>query len=116
MTYYPRCNRLNNRVNLAFVVAVANAVAELLPTLTARLTDDIRQNVNNKDNGNRRNDRHRCNDGDAQPTDIHVWLERFMKQKPQSFSSASTPVEAENWIAHIEKIFEVLGCDDQFNV
>ncbi|GJS02678.1 zinc finger, CCHC-type, retrotransposon gag domain protein [Tanacetum coccineum] len=23
-------------------------------------------------------------------------------------------VEAENWIAHIEKIFEVLGCDDQF--
>ncbi|GJR41422.1 hypothetical protein Tco_1217106 [Tanacetum coccineum] len=36
------------------------------------------------------------------------------KQKPQTFSSASTPVEAENWIAHIEKIFEVLGCGDQF--
>ncbi|GJU31762.1 putative reverse transcriptase domain-containing protein, partial [Tanacetum coccineum] len=54
------------------------------------------------------------NDGDAQPTDIHVWLERFQKQKPQTFSSASTPVEAENWIAHIEKIFEVLGCGDQF--
>ncbi|GKB23850.1 putative nucleotidyltransferase, ribonuclease H, partial [Tanacetum coccineum] len=54
------------------------------------------------------------NDGDAQPTDIHVWLERFQKQKPQTFSSASTPVEAENWIAHIEKIFEVLECDDQF--
>ncbi|GJY09809.1 hypothetical protein Tco_0377994 [Tanacetum coccineum] len=31
-----------------------------------------------------------------------------------TFSSASTPVEAENWIAYIEKIFEVLGCDDQF--
>ncbi|GKC37143.1 putative reverse transcriptase domain-containing protein [Tanacetum coccineum] len=54
------------------------------------------------------------NDEDAQPTDIHVWLERFQKQKPQTFSSASTPVEAENWIAHIEKIFEVLGCGDQF--
>ncbi|GKB90583.1 retrotransposon protein, putative, ty3-gypsy subclass [Tanacetum coccineum] len=40
------------------------------------------------------------------PTDIHVWLERFQKQKPQTFSSASTPVEAENWIAHIKKIFE----------
>ncbi|GJR92536.1 putative nucleotidyltransferase, ribonuclease H [Tanacetum coccineum] len=38
----------------------------------------------------------------------------FQKQKPQTFSSASTPVEAENWIAHIEKIFEVLGCGDQF--
>ncbi|GKB13163.1 putative reverse transcriptase domain-containing protein [Tanacetum coccineum] len=54
------------------------------------------------------------NDGDAQPIDIHVWLERFQKEKPQTFSSASTPVEAENWIAHIEKIFEVLGCGDQF--
>ncbi|GKA65876.1 zinc finger, CCHC-type, retrotransposon gag domain protein [Tanacetum coccineum] len=27
---------------------------------------------------------------------------------------SSTLVEAENWIAHIGKIFEVLGCDDQF--
>nr|GFB66893.1 hypothetical protein [Tanacetum cinerariifolium] len=27
-------------------------------------------------------------------------------QKPQTFSSASTPVEAENWITHIEKIFK----------
>ncbi|GJX74275.1 putative reverse transcriptase domain-containing protein [Tanacetum coccineum] len=25
----------------------------------------------------------------------------------------STPVDAENWIAHIEKIFEVLGCADE---
>ncbi|GJY43622.1 zinc finger, CCHC-type, retrotransposon gag domain protein, partial [Tanacetum coccineum] len=39
---------------------------------------------------------------------------RFRKEKPQTFSSASTPVEAKNWIAHIKKIFEVLGCDDQF--
>ncbi|GJW26523.1 putative reverse transcriptase domain-containing protein [Tanacetum coccineum] len=54
------------------------------------------------------------NDGDAQPTNIHVWLERFRKEKPQTFSSASTPVEAKNWIAHIEKIFKVLGYDDQF--
>ncbi|GKA64992.1 putative nucleotidyltransferase, ribonuclease H [Tanacetum coccineum] len=30
--------------------------------------------------------------------------------------SASTLVEVENWIAHIEKIFEVLGCDDQFKM
>ncbi|GKB06058.1 hypothetical protein Tco_0834291 [Tanacetum coccineum] len=28
--------------------------------------------------------------------------------------SATTPVDAENWIAHIEKIFEVLGCADEF--
>ncbi|GKC88525.1 retrotransposon protein, putative, ty3-gypsy subclass [Tanacetum coccineum] len=103
----------------AFTAEVAQEVADLLPTLTAGITDEIRQNKNNGNNGNRRNSRHGNpggpgNDGDAQPTDIHVWLERFRKEKPQTFSSASTPVEAENWIAHIEKIFEVLGCDDQF--
>ncbi|GJR89033.1 retrotransposon protein, putative, ty3-gypsy subclass [Tanacetum coccineum] len=115
----PRRNRVNNEADPAFTAAVAQAVADLLPTLTARITDEIRQNENNGNNVNRRNARRvntggSGNDGDAQPTDIHVWLERFQKQKPQTFSSASTPVEAENWIAHIEKIFEVLGCDDQF--
>nr|GFA00386.1 hypothetical protein [Tanacetum cinerariifolium] len=28
--------------------------------------------------------------------------------------SATTPVDAKNWIAHIEKLFEVLGCVDEF--
>nr|GEW74504.1 hypothetical protein [Tanacetum cinerariifolium] len=41
-------------------------------------------------------------------------LERFGKQKPRSFSSATTSVDAENWIAHIEKLFEVLRCADEF--
>ncbi|GJX03108.1 hypothetical protein Tco_0189024 [Tanacetum coccineum] len=111
-----RRNRVNNKADPAFTVAVAQEVADLLPTLTARITDEIRQNENNRNNVNRRNTRRvntggSGNDGDAQPTDIYVRLERFQKQKPQTFSSASTPVEAENWIAHIEKIFEVLGCD-----
>ncbi|GKB61861.1 zinc finger, CCHC-type, retrotransposon gag domain protein, partial [Tanacetum coccineum] len=51
--------------------------------------------------------------GDQPPT-IQTWLERFGKQKPRSFSTATTPVDAENWIAHIEKIFKVLGCADEF--
>nr|GEZ47493.1 hypothetical protein [Tanacetum cinerariifolium] len=34
--------------------------------------------------------------------------------RPRSFSSATTLVDAENWIAHIEKLFEVLGCADEF--
>ncbi|GJY87325.1 putative nucleotidyltransferase, ribonuclease H [Tanacetum coccineum] len=111
--------RFNNEVDPAFTAVVAQAVADLLSTLTARKTDKIHQNKNNGNNVNRRNARRvntggSGNDGDAQPTDIHVWLERFQKQKPQTFSSASTLVEAENWIAHIEKIFEVLGCGDQF--
>ncbi|GJZ61031.1 zinc finger, CCHC-type, retrotransposon gag domain protein [Tanacetum coccineum] len=115
----PRWNRVNNEADPTFTASVAQAVADLLPTLTARITDEIRQNKNNENNGNRRNSR--CgnpegsgNDGDTQPIDIHVWLERFRKEKPQNFSSVSTPVEAENWITHIEKIFDVLGCDDQF--
>nr|GEY37863.1 hypothetical protein [Tanacetum cinerariifolium] len=37
-------------------------------------------------------------------TSIHTWGKCF----------ATTPVDAENWIAHIEKIFEVLGCADEF--
>nr|GEV18439.1 hypothetical protein [Tanacetum cinerariifolium] len=51
--------------------------------------------------------------GDQPPT-IHTWLERFGNQKALSFSSATTPVDAKNWIAHIEKQFEVLGCADEF--
>ncbi|GJS14688.1 zinc finger, CCHC-type, retrotransposon gag domain protein [Tanacetum coccineum] len=114
-----RSNRVNNEAAPAFTATVAQAVADLLPTLTARITDEICQNENNGNNNNRRNARRvntggSGNDGDAQPTDIHVWLERFRKEKPQTFSSAATLVEAENWIAHIEKIFEVLGCDDRF--
>nr|GEW05052.1 hypothetical protein [Tanacetum cinerariifolium] len=98
-----RRNHVNNEADPVFTAAVAQAVADLLPTLTARITDEIRPNENNENNCNRRNTRHvntegSRNDGNAQPTDIHVWLERFQKQKPQTFSSASTPVEAENWV------------------
>nr|GEW15493.1 hypothetical protein [Tanacetum cinerariifolium] len=89
-------NHVNNEADPTFTDAVAHAVADLLPTLTVHITDEIRENKNNGNNGNRRNTRRintegSCNDGDAQPTYIHVWLERFQKQKPQTFSSASTP-------------------------
>nr|GEW92828.1 zinc finger, CCHC-type, retrotransposon Gag domain protein [Tanacetum cinerariifolium] len=84
----------------AFDEAMQQAVNVLLPDLTAQITNELRQN----DAGS---------NGDQPPT-IHTWLERFGKQKPQSFSSATSPVDAENWIAHIEKLFEVLGCDNEF--
>nr|GFA76480.1 zinc finger, CCHC-type, retrotransposon Gag domain protein [Tanacetum cinerariifolium] len=48
------------------------------------------------------------------PVTIHTWLERFNKQKPHSFEKAITPVDAENWISHMEKIFDVMGCEDAF--
>ncbi|GKD71451.1 hypothetical protein Tco_1325541, partial [Tanacetum coccineum] len=67
--------------NPACAAAVEQAVTTLLPTLTTRITDEIRQNENNGNN------------------EVH-------EAKPQSFSLASTPVEAKNWIAHIEKFFK----------
>nr|GFA09665.1 zinc finger, CCHC-type, retrotransposon Gag domain protein [Tanacetum cinerariifolium] len=44
-------NHVNNEAYLAFTVAVAQAVADLLPTLTTPITDGIRQNENNGNNG-----------------------------------------------------------------
>nr|GFD45882.1 zinc finger, CCHC-type, retrotransposon Gag domain protein [Tanacetum cinerariifolium] len=44
----------------------------------------------------------------------HTWLERFNKQKPHSFEKATAPVDAENFISHMEKIFDVMGCEDAF--
>nr|GEX44755.1 retrotransposon protein, putative, Ty3-gypsy subclass [Tanacetum cinerariifolium] len=49
-----------------------------------------------------------------QPSTIHTWLERFGKHKPRPFSFATSPVDAKNWIAHIKKLFEVLGCTNEF--
>nr|GEY18583.1 hypothetical protein [Tanacetum cinerariifolium] len=77
-----------------FDEAVQRAVNALLPDLTAQITNELHQNGTGSN-------------GD-QPLTIHNWLERFGKQKPQSFSSTTSPVDAENWIAHIEKLFEVL--------
>nr|GFD20542.1 zinc finger, CCHC-type, retrotransposon Gag domain protein [Tanacetum cinerariifolium] len=47
--------------------------------------------------------------GNLLPVTIHTWLERFNKQKPNSFKKATAPVDAENWISHMEKIFDVMG-------
>nr|GEV99089.1 reverse transcriptase domain-containing protein [Tanacetum cinerariifolium] len=52
--------------------------------------------------------------GNPPPVTIHTWLKRFNKQKPHSFEKATAPVDAKNWISHIEKIFDVMGCEDAF--
>ncbi|GJY46203.1 zinc finger, CCHC-type, retrotransposon gag domain protein [Tanacetum coccineum] len=49
--------------------------------------------------------------GNPPPATIHTWLERFNKQKPHSFEKAVAPVDAENWISHMEKIFDAKGGD-----
>nr|GFC28414.1 zinc finger, CCHC-type, retrotransposon Gag domain protein [Tanacetum cinerariifolium] len=52
--------------------------------------------------------------GNPPPVTIHTWIERFNKQKPRSFEKATAPVDAENWISNMEKIFDVMGCEDAF--
>ncbi|GKG62688.1 hypothetical protein Tco_0636419, partial [Tanacetum coccineum] len=32
--------------------------------------------------------------------------------RPLAFRSVATPAEAEDWITHMEKLFQVLGCPD----
>nr|GEV41537.1 hypothetical protein [Tanacetum cinerariifolium] len=64
-------NRVNNEADPAFTAAIAHAVVDLLSTLIARITDEIRQNENNRNNGDPRNARRvntegSGNDGDAQ--------------------------------------------------
>ncbi|PWA54755.1 zinc finger, CCHC-type, Retrotransposon gag domain protein [Artemisia annua] len=38
----------------------------------------------------------------------------FNKLRPLAFRSAATSAEAEDWITHIEMVFKVLGCPDNF--
>lgn len=53
--------------------------------------------------------------GGNPPETIQTWLEKFNKLRPLSFSFAKSPTDAEHWIMHMEKTFEVLGCGDIFN-
>ncbi|GJR89183.1 reverse transcriptase domain-containing protein [Tanacetum coccineum] len=72
--------------------------------LRTQITNDIRNGAESSGGSG----------GDATPQGIHVWIERFTKLKPLAFRSAVTPAEAEDWITHMEKLFQVLGCPDNF--
>nr|GFB98001.1 zinc finger, CCHC-type, retrotransposon Gag domain protein [Tanacetum cinerariifolium] len=83
-------------------------VANALPNLTAALRTQITNDIKNGDGPSG------GSGGDAIPHGIHFWIERFTKLKPLAFRSAATPAEAEDWITHMEKLFQVLGCPDNF--
>nr|GFC33146.1 zinc finger, CCHC-type, retrotransposon Gag domain protein [Tanacetum cinerariifolium] len=72
--------------------------------IRTHITNDIRISIGPSGGGG----------GDAIPHGIHVWIERFTKLKPFAFRSAATPAEEEEWITHMEKLFQVLGCPDNF--
>nr|GFC87960.1 hypothetical protein [Tanacetum cinerariifolium] len=74
---------------------VQNALQTLLPQIRAEIREEFRTSSGPSDAG-----------GNPPPVTIQTWFERFNKQKPHSFEKAITPVDAENWISHMEKIFD----------
>ncbi|XP_022003049.1 uncharacterized protein LOC110900469 [Helianthus annuus] len=104
----PRRNVNNNDVPIETLIA--NAVNTAIAGLVPNLLQQLQQNNNNvQPRGNN-------NGNNNDPVTILDWLEHFRKEKPKLCSTAATPVEAENWIAHIEKLFEVMGVGDAFKV
>nr|GEV47574.1 zinc finger, CCHC-type, retrotransposon Gag domain protein [Tanacetum cinerariifolium] len=95
-------NRANNEADLAFTVAVAHAVADFLPNLTARITNEIRQNENNENNGNRRNARRvytegSGNDENAQPTSSKNRNPKLSALHPCQLATYKLKGDAHSW-------------------
>nr|GFD25121.1 zinc finger, CCHC-type, retrotransposon Gag domain protein [Tanacetum cinerariifolium] len=86
---------VNTRTDADLSAAVQNALQTLLPQIRAEIREEFRTRPS--DAG-----------GNPPPVTIHTWLERFNKQKPHSFEKATAPVDAKNWISHMEKIFDVM--------
>nr|GFC83971.1 hypothetical protein [Tanacetum cinerariifolium] len=94
---------VNTRTDADLSVAVQNALQALLPLIRAEIREEFRTSSGSSDAS-----------GNPPPVTIHTWLEHFNKQKPHSFKKATALVDAENWISHMEKIFDVMGCEDAF--
>nr|GFC54469.1 hypothetical protein [Tanacetum cinerariifolium] len=94
---------VNTRTDAELSAAIQNALQTLLLQICAEIREEFRTSSEPSDSG-----------GNPLPVTIHTWLERFNKQKPRSFKKATAPVDAENWISHMEKIFDVMGCEDAF--
>nr|GFB39746.1 zinc finger, CCHC-type, retrotransposon Gag domain protein [Tanacetum cinerariifolium] len=94
---------VNTRIDVDLSAAVQNALQALLLQIHAEIREEFRTSCGPSDAG-----------GNPPPVTIHTRLERFNKQKPHSFEKATAPVDAENWISHMEKIFDVMGCEDAF--
>nr|GEW21747.1 zinc finger, CCHC-type, retrotransposon Gag domain protein [Tanacetum cinerariifolium] len=94
---------VNTRTDADLSAAVQNALQAMLPRIREEIREEFRTGSGSSNAG-----------GNPTPVTIHTWLERFNKQKPHSFEKATAPVDAENWISHKEKIFDVMGCKDVF--
>nr|GFC16401.1 zinc finger, CCHC-type, retrotransposon Gag domain protein [Tanacetum cinerariifolium] len=93
---------VNTRTDADVSAAVQNALQTLLPQIRTEIPEEFRMSFGPSDAG-----------GNPPPATIHTWLERFNKQKPHSFEKATAPVDAENWISHMEKIFDVMAASTE---
>nr|GFC60854.1 hypothetical protein [Tanacetum cinerariifolium] len=82
---------VNTRTDADLSAAVQNALQTLLPQIRTKIREEFRTSSGPSDSG-----------------------ENPPPQKPRSFEKATAPVDAENWISHMEKIFDVMGCEDAF--
>nr|GEV49674.1 zinc finger, CCHC-type, retrotransposon Gag domain protein [Tanacetum cinerariifolium] len=89
---------VNTRTDADLSAAVQNALQTLLPQIRAEIREEFRTSSGPLDSG-----------GNPSPITSHTWLKRFNKQNPRSFEKATAPVDVENWIYHMEKIFDVMG-------
>nr|GFD05603.1 hypothetical protein [Tanacetum cinerariifolium] len=94
---------VNTRSNADLSAAVQNALQTLLSQIRAEIREEFRTSSGLSDAG-----------GNPPPVTIHTWFECFNKQKPRLFEKATAPVDTKNWISHMEKIFDVMGCEDAF--
>ncbi|GJT30115.1 putative nucleotidyltransferase, ribonuclease H [Tanacetum coccineum] len=92
---------VNTRTDAELAAAVQAAVDAMLLQIREQVREEYRTGVV-------------PSGSNPPPVTIHTWLERFNKQKPRSFEKAVAPVDAENWISHMEKIFDVMDCNDAF--
>ncbi|GJT27632.1 zinc finger, CCHC-type, retrotransposon gag domain protein [Tanacetum coccineum] len=92
---------VNTRTDAELAAAVQAAVDAMLPQIREQVREEYRTGAV-------------PSGSNPPPVTIHTWLERFNKQKPRSFEKAVAPVDAENWISHMEKIFDVMDCNDAF--
>nr|GFC60084.1 zinc finger, CCHC-type, retrotransposon Gag domain protein [Tanacetum cinerariifolium] len=94
---------VNTRIDTDLSAAVENALQAMFPRIREEIREEFRTGSRSSNAG-----------GNPPQVTIHTWLERFNKQKPNSFEKATVPVDAENWISHMEKIFDVIGYEDAF--
>nr|GFC10963.1 zinc finger, CCHC-type, retrotransposon Gag domain protein [Tanacetum cinerariifolium] len=89
---------VNTRTDANLSAAVQNALQTLLPQIRAEICEEFCTGSGPSSSGE-----------NPPPVTIYTWLECFNKQNPRSFEKATAPVDAENWISHMEKIFDVMG-------